>query len=200
MAVVIGITGGTATGKGTITRAISKVRDVAVLAQDDYYVDKPTGISSSVYNYDHPQAIDLSLLADHLILLKEGSPVESPIYRHAESKRIGSRTIYPQDLIIVEGILIMNDERLKQAMDLKVYLELDHETQLARRIARDIVERNCTEDKVRHMWNNTVLPMQLQFVEPHKEHCHLILEEGETSNMVEKILTMLEMRTTPFLK
>jgi uridine kinase len=191
---VIAITGGTATGKGTLTRAIGKRLDIAVLAQDDYYHTKPNGIPSSQYNYDHPDAIDLEMLADHLLALKAGQPVDSPIYVHAESSRVGSRPVLPAPVIVVEGILIMNNERLRRGFDLTVYLDLDHGTQLARRIARDTVERGCTEAQVRHMWENTVLPMQKLYVEPFKEGCNLILPEDHPDLMAEAVIAALEVR------
>lgn len=194
-ATVIGITGGTATGKGTLARAIdAAIGPVAVLAQDDYYHTKPRGIPSSEYNYDCPDAVELSLLAAHAAELAAGRPVESPVYVHAQSSRLGHRRVEPRPVVLVEGILIMNEPRLRACLDLAVYLDLDHATQLARRIARDTVERACTEDKVRAMWDRTVLPMQMKWVEPHRDRCDLVLAEEAPEAMAAKVVAALRER------
>lgn len=193
--IVVGIVGGTGTGKSTLARAVAAAHGRAcIVSQDDYYLPRPAHIPHEAYNYDHPDAIEWALLTRHLDELRAGRAVVSPTYVHATSSRIDGRRIEPAPLILVEGILLMAGDGVEERLDFAVYLDLDPDEQLRRRMRRDTAERGCTEADVLRMWRDTVLPMQIEHVEPGRARCHLRLREEPPPAMAEAVLSALAAR------
>ncbi|MGP4061622.1 uridine kinase [Halobacillus sp. H74] len=200
--VVIGVAGGTGSGKTSVTRSIIQRftdKTLLMLEQDYYYKDQ----SHLPYeerletNYDHPLAFDNDLLIDHLEQLIEQKAVEKPVYDYKMHTR-SNETIHvePKEVIIVEGILVLEDERLRDLMDIKVFVDTDADVRIIRRMMRDINERGRTLDSVIDQYINVVRPMHLQFVEPTKRYSDIIIPEGGQNHvaidlMATKIQTVL---------
>ncbi len=181
--VIIGVAGGTGSGKTTIAKKlVSQLSEsVIYLEQDSYYKDQShLAFGERVKtNYDHPLAFDNDLLYQHLLRLKSCQPIDKPIYdytRHTRSKE----TFYlePKNVIILEGILILDDERLRKLMDIKIFVDTDADVRILRRIDRDIKKRGRTLESVIDQYLSVVRPMHLQFVEPSKRYADLIIPEG----------------------
>jgi len=181
---IIGICGGTGSGKTTVANRIleSVSRDeVIFLQQDSYYrnLDQMPLDYRRKVNFDHPDAIDNDLLVEHLRALKAGRTVELPVYdfrthtRRPETLRMG-----PRPIIIIEGILIFNEERLRDEMDVKVFVDTPDDIRFIRRLRRDIAERGRTVESVIEQYLGTVRTMHMQFVEPSKRHADVIIPEG----------------------
>ena len=180
---VIGIAGGSGSGKTTLTNQIvSRFSDeVTVVTHDNYYKahDEMTYEERCRLNYDHPNAFDTELMIKHLKLLKEGQPVECPIYDykiHNRSKN--TLTIVPAKVIIVEGILIFENKELCDQMDIRIFVDTDDDLRIIRRIRRDVMERARSLDSVINQYLETVKPMHEQFVEPSKKNASIIVPEG----------------------
>jgi len=181
---IIGICGGTGSGKTTIANAILQsvnADDVVFIQQDLYYrnlKDMPLDYRNAA-NFDHPDAIDNDLLANHLKKLKAGEPVELPIYDFRTHTRLPSTTpIEAKRIVIVEGILIFAEPRLLEQMDIKVFVDTPDDIRFIRRLKRDIAERGRTLDSVIEQYIATVRPMHNQFVEPSKRYADVIIPEG----------------------
>jgi uridine kinase len=181
---IIGICGGTGSGKTTVARKIVEAigeDKVLLLAQDAYYKDSshlPFGQRVEL-NFDHPDAIDSGLLMEHLDLLKRGQPVSQPIYdfsRHI--RQTETRQLEPKPIVIVEGILIFENETLCRHFDLKVFVEADPDVRFIRRLRRDLSKRGRNMDSVIEQYLQTVRPMHLKFVEPGKRIANIVLPEG----------------------
>jgi len=180
---IIGIAGGTGSGKTTLTEQIRKRfgEDVTVIYHDNYYrlqVGKTYEQRSQV-NYDHPDAFETPLMIKHLKSLKAGKSIESPIYdytQHNRSDRV--EVILPSKVIIVEGILIFAEKELRDMMDIKIFVDTDADVRILRRIQRDVEERARTLQSVIHQYLNTVKPMHEQYVEPSKRFADLIVLDG----------------------
>ncbi|MBC8416097.1 MAG: uridine kinase [Candidatus Cloacimonetes bacterium] len=181
--VIIGLAGGTGSGKSTITDAIrSEVKDhITLIPQDSYY--KNFGLlpieKRNKINYDHPDSFDNELLMEHLKLLKKNIPIQKPIYDFKTHSRIDKTTlIKPSKIIIVEGILIFENEQLRKLMDIKIFVDTDADIRILRRIERDINERGRSLESVVLQYRNTVQPMHIEFVEPSKRYADIIIPEG----------------------
>jgi len=181
---IIGICGGTGSGKTTIANRIlqSVSADEVVFIQQDLYYrnlkDMPLDYRNAA-NFDHPDAIDNELLANHLKKLKAGEPVELPIYDFRTHTRLPDTTpIEAKPIVIVEGILIFAEPRLLEQMDIKVFVDTPDDIRFIRRLRRDIAERGRTLDSVIEQYINTVRPMHNQFVEPSKRYADVIIPEG----------------------
>lgn len=192
---IIGIAGGTGSGKTTVVKKIIErlpKGEVAVIPQDSYYKDNdhiPLEERQKI-NFDHPDAIEFDLLIDHLKQLKENSTVEQPIYSYLTCTRSDETiTVLPRDVVIVEGILILGNRKLRDLMDLKVFVDADADDRLSRVIQRDIEERGRTVEKVLTRYNETVKPMHLQFIEPTKRYADLIVPQGGNNHIAINILT-----------
>ncbi|WP_226667282.1 uridine kinase [Metabacillus litoralis] len=203
--VVIGVAGGSGSGKTSVTKAIYehfRGHSILMLEQDYYYKDQ----SHLPYeqrlntNYDHPLAFDNDLLINHLKTLLSHESIEKPVYDyklHTRSEDV--IVVEPKDVIILEGILILEDERLRDLMDIKLYVDTDADLRIIRRILRDIKERGRSIDSVIEQYISVVRPMHNQFIEPTKRYADIIIPEGGHNHvavdlMVTKIQTILELK------
>ena len=180
---VIGIAGGTGSGKTTITRKIMEKfgDDVSVIRHDNYYKahHDMTYEERSKLNYDHPDSLDTWMLADDIKALKEGKEVRCPVYDFTIHDRSDdTELIKPSKVLIVEGILIFADKRLRDEMDIKIYVDTDADVRILRRILRDVKKRGRSLDSVVEQYLDTVKPMHEQFVEPSKKNADIIIPEG----------------------
>lgn len=181
---IIGIAGGTGSGKSTVVRKISenfKGSEIVVIPQDSYYKDNshlPLEERLKL-NFDHPESIDFELLIEHLQQLREGKAVEQPTYSYITCTR-GEETVKvePAQIIIIEGILIFTNSELRKLLDILVYVDADPDDRLVRVISRDIIERGKSVENVLERYEKTVKPMHLQFIEPTKRYADLILPQG----------------------
>ncbi len=179
----IGIAGGSGSGKSTVVRRVSEaVGDyVAVLEMDAYYKDQsnmPFEERVKV-NYDHPFAFDMDLFISHIKLLKQGKPIDKPFYSFSEHTRTTKTTrVNPAGVVIVDGILVLEDERVRALMDMKVYVDTDDDVRFIRRLVRDTRDRGRTMESVIRQYLDTVRPMHIQFVEPTKKYADVIVPEG----------------------
>lgn len=180
----LGVCGGTGSGKTTVARRLLEsvgVHRVAYLPHDAYY--KELGHlpveERAKHNFDHPDAFDNDLLLEHLLQLKAGKAVEIPVYDFKmHNRRAETLHVEPQPVILVEGILIFADKRLRDQMDVKIYVDTDADLRLLRRLMRDIDERGRSLESVMNQYLNTVRPMHLEFVEPSKRYADVIIPEG----------------------
>ena len=182
---IIGITGGTGSGKSTVCKAIIDnipEENIATLEQDAYYKDQShlTFEERLKTNYDHPLSFDNKLLIKHIEELCEGKTIEKPIYDYElhTRKQNETVTISPKDIIIVEGIMILEDEELRDKLDIKIYVDTEDDIRILRRIQRDIKERGRTVDSVIEQYLSTVKPAHDQFIEPYKKYADIIMPEG----------------------
>ncbi|NGY87357.1 uridine kinase [Bacillus megaterium] len=201
--VVIGIAGGSGSGKTTVTKAIYeyfKGHSIMLLEQDYYYKDQSDVPFEQRLqtNYDHPLAFDNDLLIEHLQNLLNYESIDKPVYDyaiHTRSEKVIKEE--PKDVIILEGILVLEDQRLRNLMDIKLYVDTDADLRIIRRMLRDIKERERTLESVVDQYVSVVRPMHNQFVEPTKRYADIIIPEGGQNHvaidlMVTKIQTILE--------
>lgn len=194
--IIIGIAGGTGSGKTTVVRKIVEnlpKGEVVVLPQDSYYKDSshvPVEERQNI-NFDHPNAFDWDLLTSQLAQLKSGKAIEQPTYSYLTCTR-QKETIHiePKNVIIVEGILALCDPMLRNQMDLKIFVDADSDERLIRVISRDIVERGRTAEDVMNRYTRVLKPMHLQFIEPTKRYADLIIPEGGNNQIAIDIITM----------
>jgi len=193
--VVIGVTGGSGSGKTTVSNAIFNQlsgKSLLILQQDSYYNDQSdmTMAERHAVNYDHPLAFDTELMIQQIQQLLDYQPIEKPVYDYEQYTR-SSETIHqePRDVIIVEGVLILDDQRLRDLMDIKVFVDTDDDLRIIRRIQRDMKERGRTLDSVIGQYLATVKPMYHQFVEPTKRYADLIVPEGGENKVAIDLLT-----------
>ncbi|MFJ7663053.1 uridine kinase [Lysinibacillus sp. NPDC097162] len=201
--VVIGIAGGSCSGKTSVTRAIYDVfreHSVVVIEQDYYYKDQShlTFEERLGTNYDHPLAFDNDLLIDHIKKLLKRQSIEKPVYDYVQHTRADEVIhVEPVDVIILEGILVLEDADLRSLMDIKLFVDTDSDLRIIRRILRDIKERGRTTDSVIEQYLSAVRPMHNMFIEPTKRYADIIIPEGGENGvaidlMVTKIKTILE--------
>ncbi|WP_043933966.1 uridine kinase [Bacillus sp. EB01] len=204
--VVIGVAGGSGSGKTSVTKAIFdsfQGHSILMIEQDYYYKDQ-SGLPFEERlktNYDHPLAFDNDLLIEHIEKLLAREPIEKPVYDYSLHTR-SSQVIHvePKDVIILEGILILEDERLRNLMDIKLFVDTDADIRILRRLQRDIKERGRTVESVIEQYVNVVRPMHNQFIEPTKRYADVIIPEGGHNYvaidlMVTKIQTILEQKS-----
>ncbi len=178
---VIGIAGGTGSGKTTVVNKILQqlnAEGVNVLSQDNYYHDNQhlTLSEREVLNYDHPKSIDFDLLIKHVKALKNKEPIEQPIYSFVTHSRTGDHVLIdPKNVLIVEGILVLSNTELLKEYDLKVFVHADSDERLIRRIRRDTQERGRDLQEVLHRYQTTLKPMHQEFIEPSKNEADLIV-------------------------
>ncbi|HVF26109.1 MAG TPA: uridine kinase [Anaerolineales bacterium] len=181
---VIGIAGGSGSGKTTVAQEILQRvgrERIAFLQHDSYYKDL-TGLpptQRAEVNFDHPNSLENELLIQHVASLRDGKPVEVPIYDFSTDRRTGQTfTVQPQRVILVEGILIFTEAILRGMFDVKIFVDTDADLRLIRRLQRDITERGRTTESVIEQYLSTVRPMHLEFVEPSKRYADVIIPEG----------------------
>jgi len=191
---VVGVAGGTGAGKTTVTEAIINAighDSVAVLPEDAYYREYAhlSEAERTHINWDHPDAIEVDLLLEHIHRLLSGRPVEHPVYDFAAYARLPETVhIAPQPVILVEGILIYVDERLRDVFDVKVFVDTDADLRFIRRLERDVEQRGRTVESVVQQYLSTVRPMHLAFVEPSKRFADIIVPEGGTNHVAIELL------------
>ncbi len=182
--ILIGIAGGSGSGKTTVTNKIIDslhIDDLVILQHDSYYKDVSSfrGKSVSEINFDHPDSLDTALLVKHLKSLKGGRSVKKPIYDFTTYRRLKQIDIvHPKSIIILEGILIFVHKELRDLMDIKIFVDTDADERLLRRLRRDITERGRSLDSIMEQYINTVKPMHLEFVEPSKMWADIIIPRG----------------------
>jgi len=200
---VIGIAGGTGSGKTTVTNAILGRLDksrVNVIQHDSYYRDLSAhgGLTPDKVNFDHPDSLETPLLIKHVRALKEGRTIDQPIYNFTTHRRMDSTLrIDPREIIIIDGILIFVDKELRELMDIRIFVDTDADERLIRRIRRDILERGRSIESVMNQYTQTVKPMHLEFVEPSKHWADVIIPRGAENTVaidmvVSKIAMMLK--------
>ena len=182
--IVIGIAGGTGSGKTTVARVVLQqvgAEYIAVLPHDAYYRDRKDMVvdAHTRINFDHPDSLDTSLLIQHIHQLKAGQAVEVPVYDFTTDSRT-DRTVHvePRPVILVDGILIFYESALRPLFDVKIFVDTDADIRFIRRLQRDIVERGRTTESVIEQYLSTVRPMHLEFVEPSKRYADVIIPEG----------------------
>ena len=199
---VIGIAGGTGSGKTTVTEAILDRLDktrVVVIQHDSYYRDLSAygGITPAAINFDHPDSLETPLMIRHIRELKAGRSIDEPIYNFTTHRRLDStHRLDPREIIIIDGILIFIDKELRELMDIKIFVDTDADERLIRRIRRDILERGRSMESVMQQYMSTVKPMHLEFVEPSKHWADVIIPRGAMNTVaidmvVSKIAMML---------
>jgi uridine kinase len=181
--ILIGIAGGTGSGKTTLADKIRKAfpKDSILISQDFYYKDLShlSFEERAKTNFDHPSSLDFALLREHLIELKQGRSIHCPIYSfHTHSRESGYQLVEPAHLIIVEGILLLAVPEIRELFDLKIFVDTDDDIRLLRRIERDIKERSRDFDSVKRQYIMTVKPMHDAFVMPSKQYADVIVPEG----------------------
>lgn len=199
---VIGICGGTGSGKTTITDRIIQAFSedkVAVLQQDNYYKDLP-GLpleERKKQNFDHPDSMDTPLLVEHIRSLRRGVTIERPTYDFTDYRRLPQTVrIEPKPALIIEGILIFENKAVRDLMDIKIFVDTDADIRFIRRLVRDLQERGRTVDSVIQQYQATVRPMHMEFVEPSKRYADVIIPEGGynevgTDLVIQKIRSLL---------
>lgn len=193
--IVIGVTGGTGSGKTTVTRKIiEEFGDVslAYIPQDAYYKDQShlTMDERVLTNYDHPFAFDNDLLSEHIRQLLNGQAVQMPVYDFTQHNRAEETIrVEPKEVIIIEGILIFSDKELRDLMDIKVFVDTDDDIRIIRRIKRDMAERGRSLDSIIDMYTSIVKPMHEQFIEPTKKFADIIIPEGGSNNVAIDLMT-----------
>ena len=192
---IIGIAGGSGCGKSTVVKQIIKKLpkdSVSILPQDSYYKDNGhlSHEERARINFDHPSSIEFNLLIKHVDLLKEGQTIGMPIYSYLTCARAKETIpVEPREVVIVEGILIMSNPRLRDRMDIKVFVDADADDRLMRIIRRDIEERGRSFSQVLDHYERFVKPMHLQFIEPTKRYADIIVPQGGANHVAIDILT-----------
>ncbi len=191
---ILGICGGTGSGKTTIARSIVDTvgeEKVVLIEQDSYYrnlADMPLDERHQV-NFDHPDSIDSEMLVNHIMRLKQGLTVEMPVYdmvTHTRSDRI--EIIEPKPIVIIEGILIFSEPRVLDLIDIRIFVDTPDDVRLMRRMRRDINERGRSFERTLDQYERTIRPMHFEFVEPSKRHAHIIIPEGSNSGITVEFL------------
>jgi uridine kinase len=197
--VIVGVAGGTGSGKTTVVSEILRelrAEDVAIIQHDSYYKDRSYMSSEerSNVNYDHPDALDTSLLVQHLLQLRAGYSVEVPVYDFATHTRtIKTEIVTPCKVIVVEGILILADPSLRCLFEIKIFVDTDADIRFIRRMERDIAERSRTRASVVRQYLESVRPMHLEFVEPSKRYADVIIPDGGFNHVaVDMLMTKLK--------
>ncbi len=182
--VIIGVSGGTGSGKTTVAKKVASSlldESVIIIHHDSYYHDqaKIPRTDRERLNYDHPAAFDTALLTRHIERLIAGKPIKKPVYDFKTHTRLPEReTVKPAHVILLEGILVLEDEPLREMMDIKIYVEADDDERFIRRLTRDISDRGRTVESAIEQYMETVKPMHLEFVAPSKRYADLIIPGG----------------------
>ncbi len=195
--IMIGIAGGTGSGKSTFTNRLKDYfgDDVTVIYHDNYYRqrDDMTYEERTKVNYDHPSALETELLVEHLKMLREGKSIDCPIYDFTQHNRSNkSYTIHPSKIFLIEGILIFSDEQLRDLFDIKIFVEADADERILRRVVRDVKERGRDIDNIMEQYLTTVKPMHALYVEPTKTTADIIINSGMNDVAFDIMRTKIE--------
>lgn len=192
---IIGIAGGTASGKTSISRHIQEMYDdvtsVRIIRQDDYYKDQSEKTMEERIrtNYDHPSSIDTDLLVEHVNDLILGKTIEKPVYDFVNHTRSSlTETCRPSDVLILEGLFVLQDERVRDLLDIKVFVDTEADIRFIRRLLRDVQERGRSMESVVSQYTGTVRPMHESFVEPSKKYADIIIPEGGSNTVAIDLL------------
>ncbi|CDF79945.1 uridine kinase [Formosa agariphila KMM 3901] len=191
---IIGLTGGTGCGKTTVVNQILNElpdAEVGIISQDSYYSDTShlSYDERKLINFDHPKSIDFDLLVKHLKQLKEGKPIEQPVYSFVKHNRTGDTILtHPRKVMIVEGILIFTHPDIRDLFDIKIFVHADSDERLIRRLKRDIAERGRDMDEVLNRYLTTLKPMHQQFIEPMKEYADIIIPNNKFNTVAINIV------------
>ncbi|MNW42262.1 Uridine kinase [compost metagenome] len=195
---IIGIAGGTGSGKTTVARSVIDqlaTDKVTFISQDNYYNDQThlSMVEREKVNYDHPFAFDNELLVEHLNLLKAGQAAYAPVYDFTIHTRSADKSIelLPNQIIIVEGLFVLYDEKLRELLDIKVFVDTDSDVRILRRVLRDMEERGRSIHSIYQQYLSTVKPMHESFIEPSKKYADLIIPEGGHNEVGIQMLTVL---------
>ncbi|MBN1822180.1 MAG: uridine kinase [Prolixibacteraceae bacterium] len=192
---VIGIAGGTGSGKTTVVRKIIEKftrGEVAILSHDSYYFDLShiDLEDRRKTNFDHPNSIEFDLMVEHVNRLKKGEPIEEPVYSMLSCTRTGeTKTVEPKHVLLIEGILCLTNKELRDLMDIKVFVDCASDVRLSRVIRRDIAERGRDTFQVLERYEKTVRPSHIQFIEPTKQFADIIIPQGGMNQVAINILT-----------
>ncbi len=192
---IIGIAGGTGSGKTTVVYKIAEQffkEEVSIISQDSYYYDHSqlSLDERRTQNFDHPDSVEFDLLINHIKKLKKGEPVEEPVYSFITcTRQKPTHRVKPGDVLIVEGILILTHQKLRELMDIKIFFDCDSDVRLSRVIRRDINERGRSVNQVLDRYEKTVRPSHLQFIEPSKKYADIIIPQGGKNHVAISILT-----------
>jgi uridine kinase len=197
--IVFGVAGGTASGKTTVAQTILKAvgaEQVAYLPHDAYYKDRPDLPRSerALVNYDHPNSLETRLLIKHIKTLIAGRPIQMPVYDFTRHRRTTQTVcVEPSPIILVDGILIFTKRKLRELMDIKIYVDTDADVRFVRRLQRDMEERGRTQMSVITQYLETVRPMHLKFVEPSKRYADVIIPHGGHNQIaIDMVVARLE--------
>lgn len=191
---IIGVAGGSGSGKSTLVRKLQEAfaeEDVVTLCHDYYYKEHSdmSYEQRTQLNYDHPQAFDTDMMVAHIRSLKNNETIERPVYSFVEHNRTAERvTVKPSKVIIIDGILIFENQELRDLMDIKVFVDTDADVRLARRILRDVCNRGRSMESVIEQYLSTVKPMHEEFVEPSKRYADVIIPEGGFNSVAVEML------------
>jgi len=194
---IIGIAGGTGSGKTTVVNKIVssfKPGEVVVIPQDSYYKDSALPLEERLkQNFDHPDSIDFNLLNEQIAALRNGKTIQQPVYSYLTCSRSKTETITvnPAHIIIIEGILIFTNQKLRSLLDIKFFVDADADERLLRVIQRDVLERGRTVKMVMDRYVSTLKPMHLQFIEPSKRYADIIIPQGGNNNVAIDFLTAI---------
>lgn len=198
---IIGVTGGSGSGKSTVVRKISEVcSDFAFIPQDNYY-KSATFVSNeniTAFNFDHPEAFDMKLLQEHLLALKNGEAIDMPTYDFVHHRR-SEETVHvePCKLVIVEGLMVLYESFIRELLDLKLFIDTPADIRLTRRLQRDIAERGRTAESVIKQYIEVVRPGHFNFIEPTKEYADIIIPEGgQNENALAVLIPFVKSITT----
>lgn len=200
--IIIGIAGGTASGKTSIARKIADVIDgqVTLIKQDNYYYSHPelSMEERDRLNYDHPDSFENELLLEQLTRLKNNLPIQMPVFDYTTHLRSDhTQNIVPSKVIILEGILILADSRLRQLLDIKIFIDTDSDLRIMRRIERDLQDRKRTLTSIFEQYYTTVRPMHLEFVEPSKRYADIIIPTGAQNTVaIDMLIRSIEQKLT----
>ena len=190
---LIGISGGSGSGKTTIIRKISEqVRDFVFIPQDNYYKSAANISNTNItdFNFDHPEAFDSDLLHQHLTMLKKGMSVDMPTYDFVHHRRADvTERIEPKRIVLVEGIMVFFEKSIREMMDLKIFVDTPDDIRFIRRLQRDVKERGRTMDSVITQYMGVVRPGHYMFIEPTKEYADIIIPEGGHNKNALRVLT-----------
>lgn len=200
---IIGIAGGTASGKTSIAREIAAVIEgqVTIIKQDSYYFSHPelSMEERDKLNYDHPGSFENELLLEQLALLKKNIPIQMPVFDYSTHLRSEStQEVIPSRVIILEGILILADKALRDLMDIKIFIDTDADLRILRRIERDLKDRKRTIESIFEQYRTTVRPMHLDFVEPSKRYADVIIPTGAQNTVaIDMLIRSIKQKLSP---